>query len=140
MIDKSLFKSSGQLNCEYIEGYGYKAYVEVDKDISRYYRSLIPKWIKTNSQAYSPHITIVRNEVPVNLDVWQNYTNSKEVIEFEYENIVHSGTVYFWLNCFSKRLEEIRLEMGLPVSSQYTLPPAGFIKCFHCTIANCKNI
>jgi hypothetical protein len=29
--------------------------------------------------------------------------------------------------------------LGLPVSSEYTLPPEGFVKCFHMTIGNFKN-
>ncbi len=132
-----LYKSSGPLR--YSQGdFGYKLIVEVDRGISDYYRSLIPKWIKTNPQKYPPHISVVRREVPVNLHHWGKY-ESKE-IEFHYENIVHNGKVYYWLNVFATILEDIRVELGLPVSSEYTRPPDGWIKCFHTTIGNVKGL
>jgi hypothetical protein len=71
------------------------------------------------------------------MEVWGKYEGQE--IDFSYENVIHSGTVYYWLNAFSTKLEEIREELGLPVSSQYTLPPEGFVKCFHITIANQKD-
>lgn len=133
-----LFESSGILRYSYTEEYGYKLVLEVDKGIADFYRSLIPKWIKVNSQMYAPHISVVRKEVPANLDVWGKYEG--EIINFLYENQVNNGIIYYWLNAFCIRLEKIRIELGLPVSSQYTLPPEGFTKCFHITIANEKKI
>jgi len=112
--------------------------VEVDQDLSDYYRSLIPPWKPVNKSMWSAHITLVRpgKEVPINTEHWGKYEG--ESIEFLYEPRVYSGKVYYWLNIWCKRLEDIRLELGLPVISEFTLPPDGFIKCFHCTIGNMK--
>jgi len=134
-----LFESIGILRYSFKENYGYKLIVEIDKDIAEYYRSLIPPWKgKISPQMYAPHISVVRKEVPPNLDVWGKYNG--EEIKFLYSNYINQGTVYWWLNAFSTRLEEIRVELGLPVSSQYTLPPEGHIKAWHITLGNYKNV
>ena len=112
--------------------------VVIDPDICMYYRALVPKWIVTRRQAYAPHISVVRKVIPPNLEHWGKYEG--EEIEFSYSNIVHFSPTYMWLNCFSVRLEEIRRELGLSVHDEYTLPPAGFLKCFHSTIANFKGL
>ena len=128
-----LFTTSGILR------YGKdKMFVEVDPEIVRYARALIPKWIRTNPQKYRPHISVVRRETPPNFHLWMKHEGEK--IEFQYANTVHSGKVYWWLNAFSVTLEEIRQELGLPVSSQYTRPPGPYIKCFHITIGNVKGL
>lgn len=115
-----------------------KLVVEIDSEISGYYRSLIPKWIHSNRQLYPPHISVVRKEVPKIMAAWNKYDGQE--IEFWYENIIHFGSVYLWLNAFSSRLEEIRVELGLPISNIYTLPPEGYTKCFHITLGNFKGI
>lgn len=131
------FKSIGVLRYENAKNYDYKLALYIDPEISRYYRALIPKWIKSSPQMYPPHISIVRKEIPPNLEFWGKYEGKK--IEFEYEPVIKFGRVYCWLDCFCNRLEEIRLELGLPVDSRYTLPPEGFRKCFHSTLGNFKN-
>lgn len=112
--------------------------VVVDPAIADYYRALIPKYIRTNRQMYPAHVSVVRKEIIPNVDFWGKYEG--EEVLFYYSNTVNSGQVYYWINVFCKRLEEIRLELGLPVSSPYTLPPEGFHKCFHCTIGNAKEL
>lgn len=115
----------------------YKLVVDIDQEISNYYRSLLPKCIKPNRQRYEAHISVVRKEIPINLQFWKKYEG--EEVEFCYTNQVFFSDNYCWLNVFCIRLEEIRLELGLPVSSIYTLPPEGFTKCFHSTIGNFKE-
>lgn len=133
-----LHTSKGKLRYDITEDAGYKLIVEVDLGIVQFYRALIPPWYpKINPQKYRPHISVVRNEIPPNKEVWRKYEGDE--VEFLYSNIVHSGTVYWWLNCFSVKLEEIRLELGLPVDSPYTRPPDGLKKTFHCTIGNIKS-
>lgn len=134
-----LYSSLGVFRYSLTENDGYRLVLEVDKDLARYYRSLIPKWVRTNLPMYHPHVTVVRpeKEVPLNLEPWGKYEG--EEVEFKYEPIVYSGKVYFWLNVFCSRLESVREELGLPVSSEYTLPPEGFKKCFHISIANTKK-
>ena len=116
---------------------GHKLNVMVDPGIVSYYRSLIPKYVHLNPQAFAPHISVVRRETPVNMDFWGKYEG--EEVKFAYGNVVHHGKVYYWLNAFSERLEEIRLELGLPVSTEYTRPPDSYTKVFHITIGNTKG-
>lgn len=136
---ENLYKSYGTLKYSIgKEKNAPRLILEIDKDISRYYRSFIPKSILYNIPKYPPHITVVREgkEQPLKLEEWGKYEG--EEIEFQYDNIIKFGSVYIWINCFSKRLEEIRLGLGMEINSLYTLPPEGFVKCFHSTIANIK--
>jgi len=113
----------------------YKLVVEVDQGLSDYYRSLIPKWHVVRPQKYAAHITVVRKEMPTNLEFWEKYEGDE--VEFCYNPEVQVGKVYYWLNVFSCRLQEIREELGLPRHSELTRPPDGRY-CFHMTIGNCK--
>ena len=131
-----LYKANGILRYSVVD-VGYKLIVEVDQGLADYYRALIPKYKEVNRQRYGAHISVVRKEVPPNLEKWGEYEG--EEIEFWYDNTIHNGQVYWWLNCFSKRLEEVRTELGLPVSSLYTRPPDSFVKCFHLTLGNVKH-
>ena len=135
-MDEVLYRSVGTLHYDRTQDGGYKLIVQIDQEISDYYRSLIPKWIDARPQMYRAHVSVVRKEVPPNLDYWGVYEGEK--VEFWYSPIVHNGKFYYWLNVFCLRLEEIRLELGLPVRSEYTIPPCGFTKCFHTTLANNK--
>lgn len=132
-----LYKSSGKLRYSHHEGaVGFKLILEVDPGIASLYRALIPKHVGLNHTRYDPHISVVRREQTVNMDYWGKYEG--EEVEFEYDTEVHHGKVYWWLNAFSTRLEEIRVELGLPISSEYTRPPDGYEKVFHITLGNTK--
>lgn len=133
-----LYKSTGVLN--YSNSNGYRLALDIDQGIADFYRNLIPKHIQINRPRWPAHTTVVRaeKEIPKNLDVWGKYQDQS--IDFWYSPTIHHGKIYFWLNTFCVRLEDIRRELGLPVVSQYTLPPAGFTKCFHMTIANQKTV
>lgn len=134
-----LHYSSGPLRYSRTSDGGYKLIVEVEKDLAEFYRSLIPKWITVNRQMYPPHISVVRKEVPPKLELWGKHEG--EEIKFAYSNHIYNGEVYWWINAFSERLEQVRLELGLPVSSQYTRPPSDrWIRCFHITLANRKGL
>lgn len=128
-----LFTSTGTLR--YGKTVDYLV-LDVDQGIVDYYRALMPKWIRTNRQMYPAHISVVRKENAINREFWGKYDG--ELIEFKYSNIVHSGTVYYWLNAWCDRLEAIRTELGLAVDSPYTRPPDGFEKTFHVTLGNTK--
>lgn len=137
-MDRGLmFSSIGTIRYE-TKDEGYRLSVEIDQQIADYYRALVPFWKPITRQRYGAHITVVRigKEVPVNIEHWGKYDG--EQVPFFYEPCVYEGTVYYWLNVWCVRLEEIRKELGLPVTSLYTLPPEGFVKCFHCTIGNKK--
>lgn len=130
-----LYKSTGVLRYSQT---GLNLRVDIDQAIVEYYRALVPKWIPLNRQAFRAHISVVRHEDVPNMELWRRHEGER--IEFHYIPYVHHGKVYYWLNAFCTRLEEIRLELGLPVSSQYTLPPEGWVKCFHITIGNLKEL
>ena len=115
-----------------------KVIVEIDPEIGNYYFAQIPKYIRINRQKYSSHISTVRKEFPPRMEFWGKY-DGKE-IDFQYDPILRNDQTYWWINCFSKGLEELRLELGLPVSSPYTRPPDGLNRTFHSTIANTKLI
>jgi len=93
-----------------------KLIVEVDPDISRFYYSLIPKYIHANKQMFAPHISVVRKEIPPNMTAWNKYGGHE--LDFEYDNYIYNDETYYWLNCYSKRLEEIRIELGLSSVSE----------------------
>ena len=132
-----LFWCSGPLRYGVDNNGLYKLNVMVDPGIVDFYRALVPPYINLNRQAYPPHISVVRKEKGIpNLALWGKYEG--EEVKFAYSNVIHYGKVYYWLNAFSERLEEIRLELGLPVSTEYTRPPDTFIKVFHITIGNLK--
>jgi hypothetical protein len=135
-----MFSSIGTLHYDpkRQEGGFYKLTAAIDPEITRYYRALVPRSVRLNPQLYAPHISVVRREVPPKMENWKKHEG--EEIEFFYDGYIHNDETYFWLNIFCVSLEEIRTELGLPVSSPYTLPPDGFNKCFHSTIGNTKRL
>ena len=132
-----LHKSKGKLHYSHAGDAGFKLIVEVDPGIASLYRALIPPYIQLNPQRYAAHISVVRHEHTIN-EHWGKYEG--EEIDFEYDTHIHHGKVYWWLNAFSTRLEEIRIELGLPVSSEYTRPPDSYLKVFHITLGNTKDL
>lgn len=116
----------------YLKYFDDKLIVEVDQSFANFYYSLIPKYLGVKRQMWPAHISVVRKEIPLNKEYWNKYSGEKT--DFEYDNWIYNGTVYYWINIFSKRLEEIRLELGLPVSSEYTVPPEGYVKCYHLSL------
>lgn len=124
---------------------GYRLVVDINSDLGAYYRALAPKHLYIAPPRYPTHITVVRPEkdVPPNLAPWGRYEN--EAVEFLYEPRLTHGRAYYWLRILSKRLEDIRTELGLglersktPSDASYEEPPAGYAKFFHCTIGNNK--
>lgn len=133
-----MIKAVGKLRYSRPDGYGYRLVLEIDKGISMFYRSLIPKWFRTNPLRALPHITIIRKETPKNLKAWGKYEG--EVVEFEYDTYLHTdGKTYWWLNCYSKRLEEIAEELGMTPFVNYFPPAKGYRKIWHTTVANMKE-
>jgi len=114
----------------------YKLVVLVDQDISDYYRSMIPKYNLVGRQKFPAHITVVRNETPINLNQWGLHNNEK--INFHYYNTAHNDDTYWWLEVESKTLEDMRNKLGLPNTSEFTRSPDGRHN-FHITIGNTKK-
>jgi hypothetical protein len=128
-----MFKSAGQL--QYSDN-PYKLIVEVDSELADYYRSFVPPVVGLNKPMYPAHISVVRNEIPLNLFAWNKY---KDIfIFFEYEGEIYNDELYYWLNAYCEDLEKIRFELGLPETSEITRSPDGRHK-FHITLGNLKN-
>lgn len=95
---------------------------DIDETIGKYYRHLY--WLEHNkgkklSKPYwGSHITIVRNEIPANLNKWWDY--HEEEVEFNYYPGVEDNCgperyrSFYWLNVKCLRFDEIRVELGLP--------------------------
>ena len=126
------------LSCGTIEITDHGLRLLVDNSIVHYYRTLIPKNITINPQRHPAHISIIRNTHEDQYDKSLLPQYSGERVSFEYEGTIYNGKVYWWLNAYSQRLETIRTELGLPVTSWYTRPPGDYKKCFHITIGNNK--
>lgn len=127
-----MISSSGKLHY----GPSNRLVVWVDQSISDYYRSLLPKAWYVRPQYHRAHITVVRNgkENPVNMEHWGKYEG--EIIPFEYEPRVYWGQVYYFLRVQSKRIGDIREELGMP---RYRGGAPQDVNCYHITVGNVKD-
>ncbi len=134
-----MFLGKGKLH--YDDTDGFRITLTVGQDLADYYYSTIPKYLRSWKPRWPPHITVVRPEygMPPKLRYWGDYEGHE--VEFIYDYHILEGNGYYWLNCWSKRLEEIQDELGLPkIISKYTLRPSGFDKTFHITIGKYNEI
>lgn len=131
-----LYKSIGTIQYSIDSKVGYRLVLNCDQGISNYYRNLIPKYYYVNGLRFPAHVSIIRHEKPWILENWEK--RQGEEIEYYYDNDIKFGNLFAWLNVFSKDLEEIRVELGLKIQTQYTVPPPGFKKTFHMSIGNFK--
>lgn len=122
----------------------YKAILTIDPSIAAYYYSTISKAAKAKRQMFPAHISVIRKETPRDISVWGKYEG--EEVEFQYEHNVRQDNVYYWIDAYSTRLEEIRTELGLhnaPLhpATYHTPMPEGYpyTKRFHITIGNIKE-
>ena len=112
--------------------------LDCPEDIGRYYRRLYwldhSKATKLASPYWGSHITVVRNELPPNKELWWNYDGER--VKFEYQPGVddnHSGDrfrSFYWVNVICPRFDEIRVELGLPKNSDGV---------YHMTIGSSEN-
>ena len=133
-----MIRSTGTLKYSREDDGRYKLIVEVDEGIVRLARTLLPPVIRTrlNPQRYAPHITVVRNEVPMNPMYWGDREGM--CLDFRYNPEVVVGETYSWLVALSRPLIAIRTKLGLPPSTEWTRPPDD-TESFHITIGNFKN-
>jgi hypothetical protein len=129
-----MFASTGYLR--YFKEPLLKVILEIDQEISDYYRSFVPKYIKLQRQMYPAHVSVVRKEMPKNMENWCKYDG--KLFNFEYEGFIFNDEKYYWLNVFSTELENVREELGLEKVSDITRSPDGKHR-FHTTIGNVKN-
>lgn len=133
-----LHKSKGVLRYSEPDGQ-YRLVVDVDQQLADLYLSLIPPCKNVRRPRWGAHITIIRpyRDMPSMWDAWRLYEG--EEIEFYYDNYIYNGEVYYWLNVYSVRIEDIRRELGMPVDAKFRQPPPGFKKSFHMTVAHNKG-
>lgn len=122
-----MFKSTGKII--YKEN-PYNVIVLIDKEICRYYRSLLPKYFFIRPQMYDPHISVVRKKIPRNLTLWKKHEN--EIVEFTYSHEIQTDGKYYWLSVWSDPLNQIRTELDVDISDYRDKI------LFHITIGNCK--
>jgi hypothetical protein len=135
----NLVRSSGIFRYTTDQG-GHKLVIALHHDFGAYYRALIPHWYPVQGTRFPAHVTVVRAErdKPTDLSAWGKYEGQK--VTFEYEPYVHVGWIYYWLEVWCDRLEDMRVELGLGRVSEWTRPPGGRKRCFHTTIGNRKHV
>ena len=106
-----------------------KIVAELSKDFGDYYFSLIPKYYYANRQKHSVHVTIVRSFEVVPDNLWKSFSDK---IVIYYDPTIIFGIPYFYLNCWSKDIINIRRELGL---SKYRFERSSY----HITIGNTKT-
>lgn len=118
---------------------GFWLRVNLHRDFGAYYRALVPPILPIQGTRFLPHITVVRggHDKPAKRH-WKKYEGER--VTFEYVPYIHVGYAYYWLEVFCKRLEDIRVELGLAPVSAFTKPPGGRVRCFHTTIGNRKHV
>ena len=133
-----MFTSYGKLH--YDDAEGLRLVLQLDQDISDYYRVLIPPYYRVSKQGWRAHLTVVRpgNDSPGKIRYWGDYEG--EQVEFIYSPYLENGHGFYWFNAWSKRLEAIREELGLFNTSKFALKPNGFDKTFHCTVGRYNEI
>ncbi len=101
------------------------------KDFSSYYLGLVPKAWYANVQRYDPHVTICRKliESP-SYNNWRYRDN--EVISISYSPILQTDGTYYFFDCYSDDILDIRNKLNLP---SYRV---GY-NSYHVTIGNSKN-
>lgn len=130
-------KSTGTLQYSLDDESKERLILEVDKEISTYYRSLIPRHIKLNYQKFPPHISVIRKEKVLDQSLLKSFHGLE--VSFEYDNFIHNDDTYYWLNAHSNDLISLRNKLSLPDYSELCKPPDG-INCFHITIGNTKAL
>ena len=96
-------------------------------DLQRYYAALYHSESLRQDKlgrVKTPHVTIVRNELPPNKSLWRTFAGER--VTLQYLPGVQSAlkrdslgrpVTYHWLNVVCERFEEIRTSLGLPRNS-----------------------
>ena len=106
--------------------------LRTDEGLIEYYKYLIGrKWdVKFEQTIWGSHISVNRGVAPPNKELWGKYKGEK--VEFQYtNNIYRANDLFFCIDAYSKRLEEIRVELGLTPQPKYG---------FHLTIGRINKL
>ena len=129
-----MYQSSGIL--KYSTEPTMKVVLEVDREIVRLYKWFAPKWVGLRSQMFDPHISIVRKEIPTNIDKFGLHEGRE--VQFTYDPVIYYCPKYWWIEVSSPELEDIRLELGLRRFRSHFSPDIRGFFGFHITIGNTK--
>lgn len=104
----------------------------IDGDIAEYYRRLVylsNKRLNLQHPKHGAHITVIsgKYEDVSKHSCWNKY--ERKEIEFNYSIDIGTDGRYYWLPVECQRIEEIRIELGLP--PKIPIP-------WHLTIGNLK--
>lgn len=93
--------------------------LKTDEELVRYYQSQIKQHydVEFEKTVWGSHISVIRGTAPVAGANWGRYKNEK--IEFTYDNEVYRTHWFLCVRAYSKRLEEIREELGLPKTPKH---------------------
>ena len=84
----------------------------IDDEIGKYYRSLLPKALYIQPPKRKTHVSIVRPFEFKECKTWD--VKKCCAVRVIYYHSVQNDGVYYWLNCTSKSIGQIRLALGLP--------------------------
>jgi len=127
-----MYFSSGIIH--YDTSDGNRVTVSVEKSIGEYYYALIPRYYRVLKPRWNPHVTVVS---PIDEIIYPEKWGDREgqIANFVYDHIVLYEKGFWWFNLWSIEMEDIRKELGMSIKSRVTIPPEGYTKCFHCTVA-----
>lgn len=109
--------------------------MEVDQGIVGVARALTP--VVLNRQKFPPHISVIRKEIPTDMTLWG--LGDGEAVCFDYSPMIYNDEKYYWVNVVAPGLRQLRIGLGLPLSSIKSRPPDGADR-FHITIGNVKGL
>ena len=96
------------------------ALLECDEGIVGFYAWLLKSYgiASYPNKLWGPHISVIKGD-PAN-DLWG--CREGEEVDFWYtDNIRWDNGKHAWLDCYSERMSEIRVEMGLPPKAHFHL-------------------
>ncbi len=99
--------------------------LDCDPEIGRYYRYLFLLQNFRSEQiqrpAWKEHITVIRDEEPLDnfKPLWGKF--EKQLVEFSYNTEPQTNDEYWWLDVECEFLLDIRTELGLPREPHYPL-------------------
>ena len=107
--------------------------LDCDPSIGLYYRYwfLKCKYVKIQRAAWAEHISVIRNEEPIDEMKYLWGLDDGKEIEFEYEPICKEGMGFIWLTVDCPFLLDLREKFKLSRTPEYPL---------HLTIGNTKNV
>lgn len=103
----------------------------IDEGICDTYYSLIPAYFIARRPKHNHKITIVRSPPIETFNFDDSIVLDGKTFSFEYDSFINQRGLYFYLDCWSKDIQEIRKSLGLPIYRN------GYTS-YHITIGNVK--